>query len=386
MVSIYDQVAPVIFGPGSIDQMGEQLNALGCKVVMCVCDEGVKTAGITAKVESRIIEAGVKCIVFAGVTSDPPASEIDEAVSLAREAKIDGVVGVGGGSSMDAAKAVALMTDRPGTIRDYLKEPPIQLESSIPIVMVPTTSGTGSEVTTTCVITYEEINKKCVVRAKPTLAIVDPELTKTCPPIISAYAGLDAFSQALESITVKEEKRNPRSELMALASIEKTIKFLPRACKDGSDTEARTEMALASNWAGIAFADTSLHVGHAMTEVIGINFHTLHGLNCAWVAPVVIEFVSQVDPEKLRLIGKSMGLDYGFDDPPAAIGEKTAKALRAFIKELGIKSPAEMGIDRDAFIGSSDSVLDMGLRHGSPVEITTEIAKSLMTRTYDQWQ
>jgi len=385
MVYTYNQVAPVIFGPGSISQLGEQAKTLGCKTIMCVCDEGIKAAGISAKVESILTEAGLNCIVFSGVLSDPPSRVIDEAVALALEAKIDGVVGVGGGSSMDAAKAIALMIDRPGTIRDYLVEPPLRLDSSIPIVMVPTTSGTGSESTSVSVITYEEVNSKRVVYVKPSISIVDPELTKDLPPLITAYAGFDAYSHALESITIKKEKRNPRSELLALASIEKTVKYLRTACKDGSDMEARTEMALASNWAGIAFEDTRLHVGHAMTEVMAVDYRTPHGLNCAWVSPIVIEFVSSAAPEKVKLIGEAMGLDFGPDDVPATIGEKTANALRALMKECGIKSPAEMGIDRDAFIASSKDVMHIEMRNNSPIEVTEEIAAHLMTLVYDQF-
>ena len=385
MIFKYDQVAPVIFGAGSISHLGEQAKALGCKTVMCVCDEGIKNAGIAAKVESILTEAGLSCIVFDRVLPDPPATVIDEAVALALEAKIDGVVGVGGGSSMDAAKAVALMIDRPGTIRDYLQELPLHLVSGIPIIMIPTTSGTGAESTDVCVITNEEVNSKMVVYIRPSVSIVDPELVRDLPPLLTAYAGFDAYSHALESITIKEEKRNLHSEVLALAAIERIVKYLPAACKNGADMEARSEMSFASNLVGPAFADTGLHVGHAMTEIIAVDYRTPHGLNCAWVSPVVIEFVSSAVPEKVKLVGKAMGLDFGPDEAPAAVGEKTANALRALMKECAIKSPAEMGVDRDAFIASSKDVMHTGMRRSSPIEVTEEIAARLMALVYDQF-
>jgi alcohol dehydrogenase class IV len=280
MIFQYNQLVPVIFGAGAISQLGEQVKALGCKKVMCVYDGGVKAAGIGSKAESSLKAAGVDFVVFDKISADPPSAIIDEASALARAEKVDGLVGVGGGSSMDSSKAIALMTDRPGSIRDYLQGPPLSLKSSLPIVLVPTTSGTGSECTQVCVITHEEQNAKLAVFVRSSLAIVDPELVKTLPPSGTASTGLDAFAHAAESVTCKNW--NPRSELLALTAIAKIKKYLPVACKDGSDMEARTEMCLASNWAGIAFADTDVHVGHCVADSFSVGFHTPHGLNCAW--------------------------------------------------------------------------------------------------------
>ena len=383
MVYRYEQIAPVVFGAGALATLGEEVKALGCKKVMCVYDGGVKVAGIAEKAESSLKEAGIEYIVYDKITPDPPSATVDEAAAIAREAKIDGIVGVGGGSSMDATKTIALLTDRPGSIRDYLKDPPIWLTSSIPIILVPTTSGTGSEVTQACIVSHEELNLKLAVFTRATLALVDPELVKTLPPEGTAITGFDALAHAVESVT--SNGWNPRSELLALTAITKIKKYLLRAVKDGSDMEARTELALASNWAGTAFSDTNVHVGHGAADAFSAAFHTPHGLNCAWTTPVTIELVAPVVPEKVKLIGEAIGVEFGAGDSPEVIGKKTADALRSFMKECGLQSPTEMGLDRQKTIDSANVIMGGGLRFFCPVEITDDISTWIMTQAYDTY-
>ncbi|MBR5489772.1 MAG: iron-containing alcohol dehydrogenase, partial [Oscillospiraceae bacterium] len=302
----YDQLVPVFFGDGAIDLLGEKVKELGCKKVICVYDSGVKAAGIAPRAEASLKAAGVDYVVFDRIEADPNDGIVDECGLMALEAGVDGFVAVGGGSSMDCAKAAALLMDHPAPIRQYFTAPPSFIECCVPVIHVPTTAGTGSEVTQVAVITDSRDHSKPSIFMNSALAIVDPSLTLTVPPHVTANTGLDAFTHAAESITAKG--RNPRSELLAKAAIEKIAKYLPIAYDDGSNIEARTQLCLAANWAGIAFQDTDCHLGHDMADGISATFHTPHGYNCIMVNAEIMNKCSEYIPEKVQVIGEALGL------------------------------------------------------------------------------
>lgn len=382
----YDQLVPVVFGDGAIDRLGEKVKELGCKKVMCVYDGGVKAAGIAPRAESSLTAAGVEYVVYDKVIADPSDVLVNECGAMALEAGVDGFVGVGGGSSMDCAKAASLLLSHPAPIEQYFTAPPSFMDTSVPVVLVPTTAGSGSEVTRVSVITRSTDYAKPSVFLQPALAIVDPSLTLTVPPHVTAYTGLDAFTHASESITAKG--RNPRSELLAVAAIEKIARYLPLAVRDGSDKEARYHLALAANWAGIAFTDTDCHLGHTMADGISSAFHTPHGMNCVWVNPEVMKIVTAEVPDKVRVVGEALGVEFAGGETPAKIGEKTAAAVRALMKACNLKSPMEMGLDRDTFIDCCKIAIriDLGLRLNCPVEPTEELIRAAYEQAYDNYQ
>ncbi len=382
----YNQLVPVLFGEGAINQLGEKVKELGCKKVICVYDGGVKAAGIAPKAEASLKAAGVDFVVYDKITADPADTQVDECGALAKEAGVDGFVGIGGGSSMDCAKAASLLMNHPAPIKQYFTAPPSFLDCTVPVILVPTTAGTGSECTQVCVITNTEDHSKPSIFMRSTLAIVDPELTYTVPASVTANTGLDAFTHAAESITAKG--RNPRSELLAKTALEKIAKNLPAAVKDGTNKEARYELCLASNWAGIAFADTDCHLGHNMADGISVTFHTPHGLNCIWVNPELMKLCATVIPEKVQVVGEAIGVVFTGKETPVDVGEKTAAAIRALMKACGIKSPKEMGMDRQQFIDCYKMAMeiDLGLRLNCPVDVTPEIVRDLYQNIYDNYQ
>lgn len=382
----YNQLVPVVFGNGAINELGEQVKALGCKKVMCVYDGGVKAAGIAPKAEASLKAAGVDFVVYDKITADPKDIEVNECGTLAKESGVDGFVAIGGGSSMDCAKAAALLMNHDAPIQQYFTAPPSFLDCAVPVILVPTTAGTGSEVTQVCVITQTPENYKPSIFMRSTLAIVDPELTYTVPPTVTANTGLDALTHACESITAKG--RNPRSELLAKAAIEKIAKYLPIAVKDGGNTEARYELCLASNWAGIAFADTDCHLGHNMADGISNAFHTPHGMNCVWVCPELMNACAAVAPREVKVVGEALGAVFTGSETDAEIGEKTAAAMRALMKSVGLKSPKEMGFDRQTFIDCYKVAMeiDLGLRLNCPFEATADVVRDLYTKIYDNYQ
>ncbi len=382
----YDQLVPVVFGNGAIDLLGEKVKELGCKKVICVYDSGVKAAGIAPRAEASLKAAGVDYVVFDSLTADPTDEQVNACGAMAIEAGVDGVVAIGGGSSMDCAKAAALLLNHPAPIQQYFTAPPSFLECAVPVIHVPTTAGTGSEVTQVAVITCSADHSKPSIFMHSALAIIDPELTLTVPPHVTANTGLDAFTHAAEAITAKG--RNPRSELLAKTSIEKIAKYLPKAYDDGSDLEARTELCLAANWAGIAFADTDVHLGHNLADGISVTFHTPHGYNCIMANPELMKLCAPAVPREVQVVGEAAGAQFDGTETPEEIGEKTAAAVRALMRRVGLPSPKELGMDREQFIDCYKMAMeiDLGLRMNCPVEVNHEILKGVYQRTYDNYQ
>ena len=381
----YKQAVPVVFGPGSVGEVGYEVKALGCGKALCVYDRGVSAAGIDEKVKAALSKAGVGIVVYDKISADPSSELVDDGAALAAREGVDCIIGIGGGSSMDAAKAISLMMDNPPPVSQYLTLPPMQLETHIPVVLVPTTAGTGSEVTAVCVISKLNTNEKLGLFHRGSVtAILDPELTLSVPPSVTAYTGTDAFSHAVESITGRS--RNPRSEVLALDAIRRIVRYLPEACRNGADMQARTSLSLASNFAGIAFADADNHFGHSIADALSATFHTPHGLNCAWGNPELICLIAPAVPDKLVLIGEAMGLSFTGSESPVQLGERVADAVRELMRSCCIKSPREMGFTREQVVSGAPLAFSSGLRFNCPVDITPELAQSAMEGVYDHYQ
>ena len=383
MVSKYSQAAPVYFGEGAINQLGERVKELGCKKVMCVYDAGVKAAGAGAKAEESLKAAGIDYLVYDKITGEPADYLVNECGTMANEAGVDCFVGIGGGSSMDCAKASALLIENPAPIEQYFTAPPTFIRTAIPIILVPTTAGTGSECSPMCIITSG--GEKLSVFTNTRLAIIDPELTYTVPPSVTANTGLDAFTHAAEAITARNY--NPHSELVGKAAIEKITKYLPIAVADGKNAEARRELALAANWAGIAFADTDAHLGHCLADSISQYFHSPHGYNCICVTPEVMRHAANEIPERVKIVGEACGAEFDGTETPAEIGEKTAAAIDALRKACGYKSPKEYNMDRETFLNMTahTMTIDLGLRINYPGDIDEALCDEILQASYDNY-
>jgi alcohol dehydrogenase class IV len=386
MIYDFEQLAPLLFGAGTINRLGERLRDFGCKKVICIYDGGVKAAGIGAKAEATLKAAGIEYAVFDRVTSDPPAKMIDECADMARAERVDGVVGVGGGSSLDTAKAVAVLLENPSPVAQYLLpgKPPRMFRIKTPLVLVPTTAGTGSEMTQISVISDTDRNLKQAIFVRSSLAVVDPELTLSVPPAVTAYTGLDALAHAVESATGKT--RNPHSEAYCLAAISLIAKNILVAYEDGSNLEARTNLALAANLAGIAFSNADSHVGHMLADALSLAFHTPHGVNCALATPATFSFTGAILPDVVRSICKAMGFPFADTATDETLGEEAADAMRALMRKLGIKSLKEMGISRQSVLDTADLVVNGVLAYNCPVAVDKATAEKLLALVYDRYQ
>ncbi|MBN2240932.1 MAG: iron-containing alcohol dehydrogenase [Dehalococcoidales bacterium] len=378
-----NHMTPVLFGEDTSLQTGEKLEGLGCKKVLAVYDQGVKNAGITDKIIDSIQKQGIEVVTFDGVLADPPNTLIDEAAELGRKENVDGVVGIGGGSTMDTSKAVNLLLNNPGKTKDYLGTGK-EWKPGKTLVLIPTTSGTGSEVTMFIVVTdMEDEHKKKGMGtplARADLAIIDPVLTAGMPPSITADTGMDAYAHAVEAIM--GDARNPMSDLLGEEAISLVFKYLPRAVKDGKDMEARTQMSYAAMLAGYSFNDSLTHMGHSLGHTLGSIFHIPHGNACGVAMPEIIEYLGDVVPEPIARIGKAMGLDIKDGASPADTAKAVSDALSAFNKVIGQKTLKELGVKEEDLVKVAQRAYDEKMWERCPKETSPEDMLNILKKAY----
>jgi len=285
------------FGEGLLSQLGEMVKKeIGTRVLL-VTDPGMMATGIVDKAVGSLKDAGVEASIYAEVKADPPESIITTCTEAAIECKAQGVIGLGGGSSLDAAKLAALLAPGNQTLEDAYgvgnaKGP------RLPLILVPTTSGTGSEVTPISIVTTGESEKMGVVSPIiiPDIAILDPELTLGLPPHITAATGIDAMVHAIEAYASASPNNNPLSRNLATEALRLMGASLEKAVHSGSDLSARSDMLLGSMMAGQAFANSPVAAVHALAYPIGGHFHVPHGLSNALVLPYVLRFNLETAP------------------------------------------------------------------------------------------
>lgn len=280
----------ILFEAGASKKIGDLVKGYGAKHALLVTDKGVRAAGLTREAEGALAEAGIALTIFEDVVPDPPSEVIEQAAELCRMQGIDVVLSIGGGSALDTAKLVAYLAKTPDKLDDIYGVGLAKGER-LPLLLVPTTAGTGSEVTPIAIVTTPSFEKKGVVspRLIPDWAILDPVLTLGLPAHVTAATGIDAMVHAIEAYTSKV-KKNPISDQLALKALELLSANVRTVCTDGSNLEARSQMLLGSMLAGMAFANAPVAAVHALAYPIGALFHVPHGLSNALVLPHVLEF------------------------------------------------------------------------------------------------
>jgi len=291
---VFETTPRIICETGAAAKLGTLAAELGLRKVLLVTDKGLVQAGILAPVLDGFAAAKVAVEVFSDVLADPPEVSVDAAVASARSAGIDGVVGLGGGSSLDTAKLVALLAGNPQALPDIYG---IGLAKGprLPLIQVPTTAGTGSEVTPIAIVTTPTHEKKGVVSPLlyPDVAVLDGALTIGLPAAVTAMTGIDAMVHAIEAFTTRH-KKNPLSDGLATKALELLFFNIRKVIADGTDLDARNAMLQGSMLAGMAFANAPVAAVHALAYPLGGHFHVPHGHSNALVLVPVLRFNAEV--------------------------------------------------------------------------------------------
>jgi choline dehydrogenase len=334
----------LIHGPGALGHLRQALGELGVARPLLVTDPGVAAAGIAERALQQLDET----IVFGDVRPNPDIEVVDRGAELYRAEGCDGLVGLGGGSSMDTAKSIGVVVAQGGSIVDYEYGSTPVSRRIPPLVAVPTTAGTGSEVTLWAVITDHDRKIKFNVGGTPLIgphvALIDPELMLGLPPAVTAATGMDALSHAIECYTC--DYHQPFSDAVALQAIELVRDWLRRAVEDGSDLEARKHMAHAATLGGMAYGTESAGAAHAMSQSAGGVHDCPHGALTARVLGPVCEYNAPADPERYARIAQGLGVATGGLAPlDAALAG--VEALDSLTDEVGIPTMEELGFSED---------------------------------------
>ncbi|MFN3336124.1 MAG: hydroxyacid-oxoacid transhydrogenase [Thermomicrobium sp.] len=369
-------LVPFRFGPGATAEVTDELRRLSARRVLLVTDPALRRHGLVDRVEAAIRDAGAEVTTLERVHIEPTDRSLREAIEFAQRVRPDAYVSLGGGSTIDTAKAMNLFTTYPADLFDYLNKP---IGKGLPVpgplaphIALPTTAGTGSETTAVIALELSERRLKTGIShryIRPTIAIVDPLNTVTCPPMVTAFAGLDVLCHAIESYTAKPYNVRPRpasaaerpayigsnpiADLWSAQAIRWAAKYLRRAFFAPLDLEARTFMAMASLTAGIGFGNAGVHIPHAMSYPIAGMVREFfppdydvdeplipHGLAVVVGAPAALRFTAVSWPERHAEVAQMLGIDTR-GMPMRAAAEAVAEALLQLMRDLGLPSGLE---------------------------------------------
>lgn len=340
----------IVFGRGEAAKLSQHVALTGKRSALIVTDKGLVEAGLIKTVADGLTAAGIKALVFAGVEPNPSDANVEAGAEALRGLGDAAIVAVGGGSSMDAAKAIGLMGPNEGTVNDFGFGCKPKHEGA-PLVAVPTTAGTGSETNMFAVITDRAQHRKIYVghpSIQPKVAVLDPDLTLGLPPYPTATCGFDVLTHAIEAYT--SLIASPYTDAVALETIRMAAKWLPEVFKDGRNIEARAQMLMASCMAAIAFNVTGLGVCHGTGHPLSARLGSAHGQTLATMLPHVMRFNRSVCGEKYALVATALGVEASAD---AAIAEVEAIRARVGIK----KTIKELGGDASLIDALSDDAM-----------------------------
>ncbi|MFY9258332.1 MAG: iron-containing alcohol dehydrogenase [Dethiobacteria bacterium] len=355
---IYYNPTKIIFGEGSIKEIGIEAEALGGTRAVVVTDRGVVEAGLAGEVEEAL---GRKYVgTFDGAVQDSGFHIVNEGAKFAREAGADTIVSVGGGSSIDTAKGISILLKEGGQMQDYSG---FQLLSrpQTPHIAVPTTAGTGSEATYAAVVKDWENNEKilfCDNHIIPRVAILDPLLTAGLPPPLTASTGIDALTHAIEALHALQAE--PIADAMALQAIRLIAAYLPRCVANGDDLFARGQQQIAALMAGVAFSNAQLGLVHAMAHSLGALFNVPHGLANSLLLPHVMLYNLESCAERYLLVAEAMGLaTAGLDEEGAA--RLAVNAVQELTRKIGLPQRLrEAGVPEEGLAEAAELSLSDG--------------------------
>ena len=370
----------VVCEPGAAARLSVYLSELGIAKPLLITDPGLMSINLVPPLIDSMKDAGLDCTVFDGVAEDPPESVVHAAVELGREC--DGVIAIGGGSSMDVAKVAAALLGGTQPLTEMYGVDQVK-GARLPLVLVPTTAGTGSEVTPVAVITTGETTKAGVSSGVllPDIAVLDVDLTLGLPARISAMTGIDAMVHAIEAFTSKI-KKNPMSDMLAKESLRMMVDALPKVLRNGQDREARSAMLLGAHLAGQAFANAPVAAVHALAYPVGGHFHIPHGLSNSLVLPAVLRFN---EPEAAHLYAELY--DCLNTESQGSVDDRSRAfiaLMEGMIADSGLPTTLkDAGIPED-FLSrlAQDAMLQQRLLINNPREVAYDDALAIYRQAY----
>lgn len=351
-------------GAGASETLVDTLRELDLARPLLVTDPFLAREGFARRLLAPLVQAGIRCPVFADCVPDPTTDSVAACLAMLQEGDFDCLVALGGGSSLDTAKAASVLALHGGVMRDYAV--PATVASGLPVIAIPTTAGTGAEVTRAAVITDTATQEKMLCMGLglvPVAALVDFELTMSMPRRLTADTGLDTLCHALEAFVSR--KAHPFTDSIALTALASISQHLRTACDDPGNRVAREAMMLAATQGGIAFANASVTLIHGMSRPLGALFHVPHGLSNAMLLPEVTAWSVSHAPQRYAQCARVMGLAQATDSDTAAC-EQLVTGLRQLTADLSVPSPAAWGIAEEDWCANLDTMAEQALASGSP--------------------
>jgi alcohol dehydrogenase len=391
-IHVMDNVKKLIFGTGSVKKVGEEVERIAGEkaTVFFVTDRGIEKAGLADNVRMLLEKEGFKVEVFNDVSVEPTFESIRKATTAIRETKCNVVVGLGGGSVLDTAKTASIMATNPGDVADYFTflEDRVK-QKPLPKILIPTTAGTGSEVSPYVVAIDEGKNEKNFITSPFAIAdvsIVDPLMCMTCPPKQTAASGMDALSHAIECFLVS--KPTPLSDAYALHAVRLIAENLRTAYYDGENVKARYNMSIAATLGGLCMVLIPCNIGHCVAEAIGPKYKIAHGIACAIVTPYQMEYNLPACIDRLVLLANCLGEDV-HDYSKRVAAYKAINAVKDLIKDLElptclkeVKFPKEDMLQLAEYLVKKRQY-DYNLPTWNPRKLSLENVTELLSRMWD---
>ncbi|WP_267399592.1 MULTISPECIES: iron-containing alcohol dehydrogenase [unclassified Bifidobacterium] len=367
----------------STDDLGETLKEIlqteSYKRPLVITDHFVSTMPLVVKALDWLRSCGIAVSVYNNVGSDPAEGTVNDAFLAFKQHNADSLIAIGGGSSMDVARGVNIVRTNGGDILNYT-DPTRPISPCRGQISVPTTAGTGSEMSNALVVTDESSKTKVTILADPAVseyAVLNPELTLSLPPAMTIACGLDAFGHAAEGYLSRQS--SPVTDAICEKVMYLLYQYLPRAVHEGNDIEARERVMVAANLAGWMLNNTGTIVGHSIAHVLGSRYHIIHGEAVAYALPAVMEFVSPVRPKKIREIGQILGASYPESAPPEQTTVLAVRAFKVFRDNiLGMRPFDTYQIDRKELLSNASAVANERFAGNTPRTVDEAAAGDLL--------
>lgn len=373
------QNSKILAAPGCVSQIAEVLADAGYSHPMLIFDQGVKSCGIVDRVEKVLSDAGIPYSEFGDVLPDPPCTTVAAATDRCKAEGCDSLISIGGGSAIDTAKGVSVERFNPGKrILDFA-DPSVPMNLSPGHIAIPTTAGTGAELSNGIIITDPERQVKVPIvgdKAMAEYVLLDAELTVGMPAGLTMMTGLDVFSHAMEAYTTV--LAGPVTDVICEKLMEDVVYWLPICVSEPKNIEARQRMLICASMGGWMLAHCCAQVGHSLAHVIGAKFHVPHGAAVAYYAPACIEITAQAKPEKMRRVGEILGVMFDGSESPDDIGEETRQAYIEFRDSLGLKPISSYGVTKEGAEALAKDVVNEPFAPLCPVKIDEDTARRLL--------